>query len=218
LIQEQLSKNRVILEEDAKGEICASITSSTHERKSKAYSLMKHGKVYKKNNTFRDDIPIAIVLKAMGIESDMEAVQLVGSEDFIVNAQAYDAAPIIQPDTITNGMLNAIATGNWGLQRFRMDRAGVTRVLTQLSHMSAVGMMRRIDSQFEKTRKVSGPRSLQPSQWGMLCPADTPEGEACRLVKNLALLAHITTDEDTQPIKRLCRDLGVEECIEPIRS
>ena len=32
-------------------------------------------------------------------------------------------------------------------------------------------------SQFEKTRKVSGPRSLQPSQWGMLCPSDTPEGE-----------------------------------------
>jgi DNA-directed RNA polymerase III subunit RPC2 len=45
----------------------------------------------------------------------------------------------------------------------------------------------------------------------MLCPADTPEGEACGLVKNLALLAHITTDEDTQPIERLCRDLGVED-------
>jgi DNA-directed RNA polymerase III subunit RPC2 len=45
----------------------------------------------------------------------------------------------------------------------------------------------------------------------MLCPADTPEGEACGLVKNLALLAHITTDEDTAPIERLCRDLGVED-------
>ncbi|KAL3911671.1 MAG: hypothetical protein SGARI_001534, partial [Bacillariaceae sp.] len=88
LIQEQLSKNRVILEEDAKGEICASITSSTHERKSKAYILMKHGKVYLKNNTLGEDVPIAIVLKAMGVESDIEAVQLVGSEDSIVNALA----------------------------------------------------------------------------------------------------------------------------------
>ena len=35
--------------------------------------------------------------------------------------------------------------------------------------------------QFEKTRKVSGPRSLQPSQWGMLCPSDTPEGEVRKL-------------------------------------
>jgi len=44
--------------------------------------------------------------------------------------------------------------------------------------------------------QVSGPRALQPSQWGMLCPADTPEGESCGLVKNLALMTHVTTHEE----------------------
>lgn len=29
----------------------------------------------------------------------------------------------------------------------------------------------------------------------MLCPADTPEGESCGLVKNLALMTHVTTGE-----------------------
>ena len=72
-------------------------------------------------------------------------------------------------------------------------------------------MMTRINSQFEKTRKISGPRSLQPSQWGMLCPSDTPEGESCGLVKNLALTTHVTTEQKEKPLIKLCINLGMED-------
>jgi DNA-directed RNA polymerase beta subunit len=44
----------------------------------------------------------------------------------------------------------------------------VTEVLSRLSYMSMLGMLTRITSQFEKTRKVSGPRSVQSSQWVLL--------------------------------------------------
>lgn len=71
--------------------------------------------------------------------------------------------------------------------------------------------MTRINSQFEKTRKISGPRALQPSQWGMLCPSDTPEGESCGLVKNLALTTHVTTDTPELPLLKLAIDLGMED-------
>ena len=127
--------------------------------------------------------------------------------------QEFDAYQHMQVhgNYITGGMNRAIATGNWSLKRFRMERAGVSHVLSRLSYISALGMMTRITSQFEKTRKISGPRALQPSQFGMLCPSDTPEGEACGLVKNLALMTHITTNDEEAPVRKLVFITGAED-------
>ncbi|KAK6137249.1 hypothetical protein DH2020_028996 [Rehmannia glutinosa] len=370
LIQEQLSKNRIIIDADKKGCVQASVMSSTEATKSKTVIRMEKEKIYLYLNQFATKVPIMIVLKAMGMESDQEVVQMIGRDpryselllpsiedcvkeavhtqyqalefleqkvkklpysttyekegrvlsilrdtflanvpvhqnnfrpkcvyvavmmrrmmEAILNKDAMDDKDYvgnkrlelsgqmlsllfedlfktmndearkkldstlakahlrkrfdvsqfeqsmhitdrrkeyaremtvahtstnvcIGKDSITVGLERSLSTGNWDVKRFRMHRKGMTQVVARLSYIGTLGHMTKISPQFEKSRKVSGPRALQPSQWGMLCPCDTPEGEACGLVKNLALMTHVTTDEDEGPLISLCFSLGVED-------
>ncbi|KAM3205831.1 hypothetical protein P3L10_029241 [Capsicum annuum] len=94
-----------------------------------------------------------------------------------------DISQYIVKDYITQGLERTLSTGNWDV----------------IIHW-IVGSH---DKDLTTIRKVSGPRALQPSQFGMLCPCDTPEGEVCGLVENLALMTHVTTDEDERPIMSL---------------
>ena len=73
---------------DRKGNIGCSVTSSTHERKSRTNLIVKSGRFYLKHNSFTDDIPIVSVFKAMGVLSDQEIVQTVGSEEHILSTFA----------------------------------------------------------------------------------------------------------------------------------
>ena len=72
LIQEQSLKNRITVEFDAKRTVVANVTSSTHERKSRTTMVAKGGRFYLKHNTLTEGVPIVIVFKAMGVESDQE--------------------------------------------------------------------------------------------------------------------------------------------------
>ncbi|WP_423776845.1 hypothetical protein [Bacillus velezensis] len=48
------------------------MNSSTHERKSKSYVMLKKERISLQHNILTEALPIVIVLKAMGIQSDHE--------------------------------------------------------------------------------------------------------------------------------------------------
>ena len=97
----------------------------------------------------------------------------------------HDFTRDMDTEIVTKGFASAVSSGNWNLKRFKMERSGITQVLNRMTYIACLGMMTRITSQFEKTRKISGPRALQPSHWGIICPSDTPDGESCGMSLSL---------------------------------
>ena len=103
-----------------------------------------------------------------------------------------DVARSVDPNIIEKEMRYSLATGNWGDRtKAHQTRAGVSQVLNRLTFASTLSHLRRLNSPIDRTGKTARPRQLHNTHWGMVCPAETPEGHAIGLVKNLALMAYI---------------------------
>ena len=106
----------------------------------------------------------------------------------------------VKAKTITSGLKYSLATGNWGAQGAQDIRAGVSQVLNRLSFSSTLSHLRRLNSPIGREGKLAKPRQLHNSHWGMVCPAETPEGQACGLVKNLSLMALVSVGSPSSPV------------------
>ncbi|CAK0786330.1 DNA-dependent RNA polymerase II [Coccomyxa viridis] len=116
----------------------------------------------------------------------------------------------VNKDTITRGLRYSIATGNWGVQGTTGIRPGVSQVLNRLTYASTLSHLRRISSPIGREGKLAKPRQLHNSQWGMICPAETPEGQACGLVKNLALMSYVSTGCASGPVHEFLEEWAME--------
>lgn len=136
--------------------------------------------------------------------------------DVRVNAQRLmnedkpiEFANIIKPSIITNGLKYALATGNWLSGAGTPTKTGVSQVLNRLTFASALSHLRRLNSPIGREGKLAKPRQLHNTHWGMVCPAETPEGQACGLVKNLALLSYVSVGTTTEPVRMFLGEWGV---------
>ncbi|TMW95667.1 hypothetical protein EJD97_008514, partial [Solanum chilense] len=336
LIQEQPRKNNIMIDIDKMGRVQASVISSTKKTESTTVIRVEKEKIYLKSDQFKRKVPILIFMRAMGIESDLEVLILIGGDkdmrfadlllpsieecrdekvytqlqalkflesetmlkvsshstgpveegaralrvlrdiifahipvhqnnfhgkctyvavilrrvmEAILNKDAVDDKDYLgnkryelcgdllslrfehlfmQLNNETRKTVDALllkqkkvdmsqislSTGNWDSKQGRMHSKGVTQVVSRSSYAGLLAQMTRIVAQVEKSSEVSA-RQLHGSQFGMLCPCDTPIGESCGLVKHLALMAHVTLtiDEDESSIVflQLCFSLGVED-------
>ncbi|KAK6881146.1 DNA-directed RNA polymerase II subunit RPB2 [Candida tropicalis] len=129
----------------------------------------------------------------------------------VENDSDFNLTLAVKSQTITDGLRYSLATGNWGEQRKAMSsRAGVSQVLNRYTYSSTLSHLRRTNTPIGRDGKIAKPRQLHNTHWGLVCPAETPEGQACGLVKNLSLMTCISVGSSSEPILGFLRDFGLE--------
>jgi DNA-directed RNA polymerase II subunit RPB2 len=127
---------------------------------------------------------------------------------------------IIKSTTIESGIKYGLATGNWGIKSTN-SKVGIAQVLNRLTYNATLSHLRRINTPTEKTGKLVPPRKLHNTQWGIVCPSETPEGGSVGLVKNIGIMTYITNYSNEEPIIKIietCNDIFKVEHIENIED
>lgn len=121
----------------------------------------------------------------------------------------FNLSLAIKSKIISDGLKYSLATGNWGDKK-NASRAGVSQVLNRLTYASALSHLRRCNAPLAKEGKMAKPRMLHCTHWGMICPAETPEGHAVGLVKNLALMAYVSVGAPQGRVLEFLDEWGTE--------
>ncbi|KIO33829.1 hypothetical protein M407DRAFT_229733 [Tulasnella calospora MUT 4182] len=131
----------------------------------------------------------------------------------------FTLSAAVKNTTITQGLKYSLATGNWGDQKKSMSaKAGVSQVLNRYTFASTLSHLRRCNTPLGREGKIAKPRQLHNTHWGMVCPAETPEGQACGLVKNLSLMSCISVGSLSAPIIEFLEEWGLEPLEERSQS
>lgn len=145
------------------------------------------------------------------IQKEIHTGSWKATNKFINVINKVNITKIVKSTIIESGLKFGLATGNWGIKSAK-TKQGVAQVLNRMSYNATISHLRRINTPIEKTGKLVQPRKLHGTQWGIVCPAETPEGVSVGLVKNLSISASVTISSDSTHLRMLLSmtpDLGI---------
>lgn len=144
------------------------------------------------------------------IQKEINNNNILKSSGNLINCvNAINITKIIKSNIIESGIKYALSTGNWGIKNNK-TKQGVAQVLNRMTYSATLSHLRRINTPIEKSGKLIQPRKLHSTQWGIICPSESPEGSAIGLVKNMSVMTGITLSSNSNFIRSLCDELGVK--------
>lgn len=131
---------------------------------------------------------------------------------FLINKSNINS--IFRYKIIEDGFRKSLK-GSWGksmvdeVQDQDDIKEGLVQDLARISYMGFMSHLRRVNTPIDPTSKIVAPHRLHPSQWGIMCPIESPDGASIGLLKHFAVLCHVTFESGTEIIINTLRKVGV---------
>jgi DNA-directed RNA polymerase II subunit RPB2 len=107
----------------------------------------------------------------------------------------------LSPAIITDEFIQSFNSNNWGVKGSYF-KENITDILKRDNQLATISHLLRVNTPTSRQAKQPNIRLVQMSQLGYICPAETPEGEGCGLLKNLAITCYISIERDELPIRQ----------------
>lgn len=114
---------------------------------------------------------------------------------------ASNIGSIFNPDFLENGIIRSLK-GQWGID-MKPENAGIVQDLDRLSHLGYISHVRRVNTPIERTTKLTEPHRLSTSQYGYICPVESPDGANIGLLKNLSILCLVSSESKKTEILKI---------------
>jgi DNA-directed RNA polymerase II subunit RPB2 len=104
-------------------------------------------------------------------------------------------ANVVLPETL-KAYWDAYALLNTFEKSFKgqwMQKDGVAQELSRLAYLGTIAHLRRVNLQMDKSTPAVEPRRIHSSTWGIMCPADNPDGGNIGMIKSLTLFCTLST-------------------------
>ena len=79
-------------------------------------------------------------------------------------------------------------------------RKGIVQDLNRISMLGTLSHIRRLSYPMESGSKTIGPRKLHNSQWGFVCPSESPDGSNVGIINHLTIVARVSVTVNTAGI------------------
>jgi DNA-directed RNA polymerase II subunit RPB2 len=135
------------------------------------------------------------------------AIKSTGSIDEFHGDILRSIHKIFDSSLVRDGMIKSLR-GNWGMSD-DPEKMGIVQDLNRLSYMGYVSHVRRVNTPIDRSVKIAAPHYLHSTQWGMMCPIESPDGGNIGLLKHLAVLCRVTSEVDEDMVIAILRSLGV---------